>query len=488
MTGQVFGTPAYMPPEQIAGEPVDARSDQFAFCASLVHALTGRLPFQGATLGELRAEIEAGRIDPVALAKLPLAIRRIVTRGLAADPARRFPSMDALLGRLDGRRRAGVVAGIALVVGSAAIGGYFVRGSSPDACLASADRVAEVWTPAIRDTLPTEAERITTWTDRWRADREATCRAAAGGVDPRIDREALCLDGQLLDLGATLDALGDPGLARMAAHAIAALPVPARCHGAKPAPLSQDSRGARADRTRRRLAMLAAIEARGGATLAVLAGSPDAGNRIYALALPSARATELAPVPYPGDLWELRAIDAHTAVAFDRKLDKLVTIDRRTGAVVRVLGVSADIHHNGRGLAIAPGGTIIALAKGRSFAQLDPQTGVATPLSTLDAAYQLETMTYCPNGTLYAAASTGAGNAVGRTLVTVDPASGAVTAIGAIGEAIDIDVLACDRDGRLYGLDTINTDTNELYAIDARTGARTLIANIPGPVNGIVVE
>jgi Protein kinase domain len=504
MTGQVFGTPAYMPPEQIAGRATDAGSDQFAFCASLVHALTGTLPFRGATLAELRDEIERGHLDATALTALPLFIRRVVIRGLHADPARRFPSMDALLARLDRRSRLARVAVAAFVVGGAVAGGYLARGSTPpsDPCITSAGLASELWTPARRGaitrslaTLPAaDVDGVTTsigaWTERWRIDREATCRAAAPGVDPRADREALCLDGQLVDLGATLDVLAtiDARTARMAPHAVTALPAVARCHGAKPAPLDPAPRTARAERTRRRLALLAAIDARGGATLTVLAGTPDAGNRLYTLALPSTHTSNNLALPYASDLWELRALGEREALSFDRKLDTLVTIDRRRGTVLRALRVSADVHNNGRGLAISPTGAIVALAKGRTLVQLDPQTGEAQELSTLDPAWQLETMTYCPDGTLYAAGTTGSA-AAGRTLVTLDPARGAVTAIGPIGaDAIDIDTLACDRDGALYGLDTINVETNDVYAIDPRTGIRSLLATIPGPVGGLVVE
>ena len=46
---ELAGTPAYMAPEQILGQPADARSDQFAFCVSLWEALHGERPFAGAT-------------------------------------------------------------------------------------------------------------------------------------------------------------------------------------------------------------------------------------------------------------------------------------------------------------------------------------------------------------------------------------------------------------------------------------------------------
>jgi hypothetical protein len=161
-----------------------------------------------------------------------------------------------------------------------------------------------------------------------------------------------------------------------------------------------------------------------------------------------------------------------------------VTLDPKTGAVVRTVAIAGDIHHNGRGLAVAPDGAVVALLQGRELHRVDAATGTTTKLAALDAKYQLETMTYCA-GTLYAAASDGPGNAAGRLLVTLN--GGEVTRIGAIGpDAIDIDVLACGGE-LLFGIDTVNLETNDLYAIDPRTGARTLIATIPGPVNGLLL-
>jgi serine/threonine-protein kinase len=50
--GMVIGTIGYMSPEQLAGEPVDERSDLFSIGVMLVEALTGRRPFQGRTIRE----------------------------------------------------------------------------------------------------------------------------------------------------------------------------------------------------------------------------------------------------------------------------------------------------------------------------------------------------------------------------------------------------------------------------------------------------
>lgn len=67
---------------------------QFAFCVTAWEALTGARPFSGATIEELRRAVEAGVAPDV---ELPGAVRDVLMRGLAADPARRWPDLDALL-------------------------------------------------------------------------------------------------------------------------------------------------------------------------------------------------------------------------------------------------------------------------------------------------------------------------------------------------------------------------------------------------------
>jgi hypothetical protein len=97
-TGARVGTPAYMSPEQHGGRSVDARSDQFSFCAALYEALYGQRPFAGTNHGELAASVMSGsmRVAP-ARADLAPAIAAAVTRGLSTDPAGRWPTMDELL-------------------------------------------------------------------------------------------------------------------------------------------------------------------------------------------------------------------------------------------------------------------------------------------------------------------------------------------------------------------------------------------------------
>ena len=88
--GAVVGTPAYMSPEQVEGQPVDARSDIFSFGAVLYEILAGRRPFAGNTTSDVIAAIL--RDDPSPLGGPP-ALERVVMRCLAKKPADRYQTM-----------------------------------------------------------------------------------------------------------------------------------------------------------------------------------------------------------------------------------------------------------------------------------------------------------------------------------------------------------------------------------------------------------
>ena len=98
-TGFVVGTPEYMAPEQLAGDPVDGRSDQYALALVFYRAITGQLPFEGASVQETLVKRLTDPPRPLAIARpdvpFPAGLQGVMDRALARDPEQRFPSVTA---------------------------------------------------------------------------------------------------------------------------------------------------------------------------------------------------------------------------------------------------------------------------------------------------------------------------------------------------------------------------------------------------------
>jgi CheY-like chemotaxis protein len=86
--GLVVGTPAYMPPEQLMAEPVDARSDLYAAGVVLYECLTGQTPIQASSVMSLVAKLltEEPRPPIVVNPEIPAALSALVMRLLAKKP------------------------------------------------------------------------------------------------------------------------------------------------------------------------------------------------------------------------------------------------------------------------------------------------------------------------------------------------------------------------------------------------------------------
>ncbi len=162
-TGSLLGTPAYMAPEQFRGLETDAKTDQFAFCVASWEALTGARPFVGDNLAALSLAVTTGTITATAAtAGLPSWIRNHLERGLASDPALRWPTMDALLAALRDdptrRRRGGFaalgvgVAGLALALGLT-LASERERVATLSSCEAEGQAIQAEWTDAERTTI-----------------------------------------------------------------------------------------------------------------------------------------------------------------------------------------------------------------------------------------------------------------------------------------------------------------------------------------------
>lgn len=94
--GIIIGTVAYMSPEQLSGQPLDVRSDIFAFGVVLYELLAGRRPFEAATDLELQQTIIHGAAEPLG-PELPLGLRTALDKTLQKDPAQRYQSMRDLV-------------------------------------------------------------------------------------------------------------------------------------------------------------------------------------------------------------------------------------------------------------------------------------------------------------------------------------------------------------------------------------------------------
>mgnify|MGYP002619552931 CR=1 FL=1 len=158
--GAVVGTPAYMAPEQLDGRPVDARSDQFSYCATLYEALFGIRPYASESLAELIDAIERHALaQPDDTRSVPRWLRRAVVRGLAVRPEDRFGSLHELLDVLEsGRRRRvrWIALGAATAGAIAATTLWTAFGSTPGIdCDGGQDRLGALWNPARQATLQT---------------------------------------------------------------------------------------------------------------------------------------------------------------------------------------------------------------------------------------------------------------------------------------------------------------------------------------------
>jgi serine/threonine protein kinase len=100
--GSVVGTAAYLAPEQVRGEEATPATDVYALGVVLYQFLTGRLPYEGASLAELAVRQQNER--PLAPStyndEVPGPLGAAVLRALEGDPGRRYASADELAGGL----------------------------------------------------------------------------------------------------------------------------------------------------------------------------------------------------------------------------------------------------------------------------------------------------------------------------------------------------------------------------------------------------
>lgn len=256
--GQVMGTPLYMPPEQLTGQPLSPAADQYAFCASLWQGLCGEAPFASHRQGLdelLRHKLEGPPRWPAVASAVPRRFVDAIARGLHPDPAARWRTMTELLAELrtDPRARRRRLAGAAAVLLGlgAGVGGWaWARARAEAACEAEGAAIDAIWgvaradaiaaalrgtgLPYADDTWARARPRIDAFAEGWRAARTQAC--LDGEVERTLGPQVLararaCLDEQRGFLRRFVQVLteADATVVAEAALAVWSLPVAEEC-------------------------------------------------------------------------------------------------------------------------------------------------------------------------------------------------------------------------------------------------------------------
>ena len=303
ISGKTAGTPGYMSPQQLLGEPTDERTDQYAFCASLFEALHGGLPIH----------------SPPVPKEVPRAILAAIQRGLENDPRERWPSMRALLDVLAPREpvRRRYLIGAFVVVPVAIATWMVVRGGGPEQSC-DAPQAQEAW-HAARDQViarltrqgghPEElATALDHWTESWTDMARASCRATASGAQSAqlLDLRARCLD-HTLDVVRSLIELARHADPQLAAHADS-IPLP-QLEPCADAPGLLGNAALPPDLVRR------AVIADLGKRLAEIQALVDADSQLEALRRLDALAAPVHAVGYPPLELELYSVRTYAELA-----------------------------------------------------------------------------------------------------------------------------------------------------------------------------
>lgn len=252
-TGALLGTPAYMAPEQFAGNVADARSDQYSFCVALYEALWQRRPYDANTPVALAATLIDGAPPKVPPPDdVPWGVRSAILRGLAANPDARWPTMDMLVAELSPRRRSRrILVGVTGIATAVVATSYAaISGPETSVCAGAEEAIAETWNPKRAEEVVQAFERAApTWgataaqhaialvdayAEHWATEHASACRSALGDEstgDALLDARMRCLARRQAELDSVVEALttADAGVVLHYERALEGLVEPERC-------------------------------------------------------------------------------------------------------------------------------------------------------------------------------------------------------------------------------------------------------------------
>jgi|JI10StandDraft_1071094.scaffolds.fasta_scaffold19507_4 tetratricopeptide (TPR) repeat protein len=256
--GAVQGTPAYMAPEQWRGLKEEYATDQFAWSVMAWELLYGERPFAAETTVALADAVRSGQRRPPPRGRsVPAWLRRTLERGLATEPAQRWPTMAALLSALErGKTRArlrtaaAALAGVALLGVGAESYGRWDRAERVAICESQGAEIDQAWNDYARQHLrevfaatgvsyaATSAEKIMPWLDaraaEWKQARTDVCLNAdvhRTWNEDLVDRAKWCLEDRQMDLELLVDEFGraDATIVQKAVVAAAGLKTAKQC-------------------------------------------------------------------------------------------------------------------------------------------------------------------------------------------------------------------------------------------------------------------
>ena len=249
--GVVMGTPRYMAPEHMRGGRVDARADQFSFCAALYYALWRQHAFDPGELAAAAAHIEGHPTAPVTEDRLktdvkviaeppssprvPSPVRRAVMRGLSLEVDQRFSSMEPLLEELSSatnpastRAVYGLVAAITLLLLG---GGTWAARERARAqvCTGGVAALATTWNTDAAAAIATQFKvtasdhgldqagrvrrTLDAYSERWAAAHRDACEATrirGEQTETILALRMTCLERKRKELAALLNVLSHP--------------------------------------------------------------------------------------------------------------------------------------------------------------------------------------------------------------------------------------------------------------------------------------